>query len=105
MTKRKSVSKKVSKKTKRRLSLISLITIVVFSAFLFNVWNNFSQVISKKNEAKHLRSEISRLEDEEVHLKVEVEKLNDPEYVARYARERFLYSKEGEFTIKIPGTR
>jgi len=104
MTKRVS-KKKVSKKTRRRLSLIVLVTIVIFIMFSFNIWKMFSQVMSKKSEAEYLRSEISRLEDEEGYLKVEVEKLNDPEYVARYARERYLYSKDGEFTIKIPETQ
>ena len=32
---------------------------------------------------------------------MEVEKLKDPDYVARYAREQFLYSKDGEFNIRI----
>lgn len=73
-------------------------------AFVINLWKMFSQVISKNKEAVFLRSEIERLEEEEAYLKIEVEKLNDPEYVARYARERFLYSKDGEFTIKIPET-
>jgi cell division protein DivIC len=104
MTKRVS-KKKISKKTKRRLSLIALATIVIFFMLSFNTWKILSQIISKKNEAEYLKNEISRLEDEEVYLKVEVEKLNDPEYVARYAREKYLYSKDGEFTIKIPETR
>ena len=28
-------------------------------------------------------------------------KLQDPEYVAKYAREKYLYSKDGELIIKI----
>ena len=38
---------------------------------------------------------------EEEYLNMEVEKLKDPDYVARYAREQFLYSKDGEFNIRI----
>ena len=34
-------------------------------------------------------------------LKVEVNKLKNPEYVAKYAREKFLYSKDNEYVIKI----
>lgn len=96
------MSKKITKKTKRRLFLIMVMTIVILLVFLINLWKMFSQVISKNNEAAFLRTEIDRLEKEEAYLKVEVEKLNDPEYVARYARERYLYSKDGEFTIRIP---
>ena len=34
-------------------------------------------------------------------LKREIEKLKNPEYLAKYARENFLYSKEGEYIIRI----
>lgn len=89
--------------SKRGLFLISLLAMTIFGGFSYNLWQIFSQVIVKNDEAKFLEAEMARLEDEEVHLKNEVEKLNDPDYVARYARERYLYSKDGEFTIRIPG--
>jgi cell division protein DivIC len=78
------------------------LTVAVFIAFSFNVWKLFSQVVAKNSEAIALRNEIKHLEDEEDYLNVEVEKLNDPDYVARYAREKYLYSKDGEFTIRLP---
>ena len=31
----------------------------------------------------------------------EIQKLRDPEYLARYAREHFLYSKDGEYIIRL----
>lgn len=96
------MTKKVTKQTKRRLLLITMLTLAIFLAFSFNLWKMLSQVFDKNKEAAFLTAEMSRLEDEEAHLKIEVEKLNDPDYVARYARERYLYSKDGEFTIRIP---
>ena len=33
---------------------------------------------------------------------MDVDKLQDPDYIARDAREKYLYSKDGEFIIKIP---
>lgn len=95
------MTKKVSKGAKRRWLLMSLITIIILSAFSLNIYDVFSKVIIKNNEALSLKREIKRLADEEQYLKVEVEKLNDPDYVARYARERYLYSRNGEFTIRI----
>jgi cell division protein FtsB len=96
------MAKKVTKQTKRRLFLITLITITISVAFLYNVWSLFSKVMEKNEEATFLATEMARLKDEEDYLKVEVEKFNDPDYVARYARERYLFSKDGEFTIRIP---
>ena len=34
-------------------------------------------------------------------LETDVKKLQDPDYVAKYAREKYLYSKDGELIIKI----
>jgi cell division protein DivIC len=96
------MKKKITSKTKRRLFLIFSLTLAVLIAFSFNVWKLFSQVIDKNSEAIALKEKIKQLEDEEAYLNVEVEKLNDPDYIARYARERYLYSKDGEFTIKLP---
>ncbi|HHX16341.1 MAG TPA: hypothetical protein GX725_00290 [Mollicutes bacterium] len=96
------MARRITKRTKRRLSIIFLVTIVVLITFILNVGKLFFQIIEKKNEEKFLIGELKRLEDEEAYLKVEVEKLNNPDYVARYARERLLYSKDGEFIIRIP---
>lgn len=38
---------------------------------------------------------------DEAELKSEINKLQDPEYMARYAREKYLYSKKDEIIIKI----
>ena len=42
------------------------------------------------------------MKQKEEKLNSDVEKLKNPEYVARYLREKFLYSKEGEYIIRIP---
>jgi len=96
------MAKKITKPTKRRLFLIMILTLAIVLAFSYNLWTMISQVMEKNSEAADLRKQMNHLEDEEDYLKVEVEKLNDPDYVARYARERYLYSKDGEFTIRIP---
>ena len=41
-----------------------------------------------------------KLNEEEV-LNDEISKLEDPEYLAKYAREKYLYSKKDEIIIKI----
>ena len=43
-----------------------------------------------------------KLKDKEDELNNTVTKLQDPDYVARYAREKYLYSKDGEIIIRIP---
>ena len=74
------------------------VNITLLLVNLFSVWN---QLILKHKEKEFYTQELSKLKEEEEYLNMEVEKLKDPDYVARYAREQFLYSKDGEFNIRI----
>ena len=40
--------------------------------------------------------------EKEDELKVDASKLQDPDYIARYAREKYSYSKDGEIILRIP---
>ena len=48
-----------------------------------------------------LELQLSSLQNNEETLKVDIQKLKDPEYIAKYARENYMYSKDGEYIIKI----
>ena len=78
--------------------VISIAAIGYFFVTLFSYTYNY---ISLRAEEKKLQNELVALQDEKANLKIEIEKLNDPEYVARYAKENFLYSADGEYVIKI----
>ena len=45
---------------------------------------------------------MASLEEEEENLNNEIKKLQDSDYLARYAREKYFYSKNGELIIRIP---
>lgn len=95
------MSRKITKKSKRRVILISIFTISLISLLLVNIFSVWKQLLKKSEEKAFYTKELNRLQEEEEYLKVEVEKLKDPDYVARYAREQYLYSKDGEFNIRI----
>ena len=65
-------------------------------------FSDWSQILENKREVKVLSEEYKELQEAESSLESEVTKLQDPEYIARYAREKFLYSKEGEIILRIP---
>lgn len=93
--------KRATKKDKRRILVLILFLIpllVVFISNMFKYWSQIYQNIKDKRELEIAYKEI--LEKEEI-LKSEITKLQDPEYVSRYAREKYLYSKKGEIIIKI----
>lgn len=94
--------RKITKKTKRRILLVCIITIGLISLLLINIFSVWKQIFDKRKEKEFYTEELATLKEEEKYLKLEVDKLQDPDYVARYAREQYLYSKDGEFNIRIP---
>ena len=62
---------------------------------------NLKRVSDMKKELNSLEKEkISLLEEEEA-IQADIKRLSDPLYVARYAREKYFYSKEGEIILRI----
>ena len=93
--------KKLSKKTKLRVTFLVICLII---ACVFCVSSSFSyitQIIRTKNQIEDLKITYNERLDDEEELKDEINKLQDPEYMAKYAREKYLYSKKDEIIIKI----
>lgn len=95
------MTKKVSKKSKRRLMTFGLLSIFAIGYFCFTLFGYIYNYIKLTNEEKVLQEQLSSLQQEKYELKIEIQKLNDPNYAIRYAKEKFLYSSDGEYIIKI----
>lgn len=99
------MAKKVSKKSKRRLILFgipSVIVIIYFAVTFITYTSNYNALLK---EEKALKTKLSSLLEEKKNLKGEIQKLNDPNYIVRYAKEYYLYSKDGEYVIKLDGNK
>ena len=94
--------KKVSKKAKRRMFLFFIFFGLIISMLSYNLFSNFKSILEMKKEKVYLEEKIKELKDEEDKLNSDIKKLEDPTYIARYAREKYLYSKDGELIIRIP---
>lgn len=93
--------RRMTKGDKRRLTVLLCIFVPLLTVFVSNMFSYWSSIFSNIKEKKDLESSyMTKLEEEEL-LKSEIQKLQDDEYVARYAREKYLYSKNGELIIKI----
>lgn len=90
------------KKIKRKLFFIAIIYIIIGSVLIENIASTSYQIFLKYKEKKEFTQKIEKLKEEEEELKGQVTKLQDPDYVARYAREKYLFSKDGEIIIRIP---
>ena len=86
---------------KRRLLVFGTISIVIIIAFIFSTSNYIKTLNSLNNETNKLNGLLEELQEHGDDLKIEINKLQDPEYIAKYARENYDYSKEDEIIIKI----
>lgn len=68
-------------------------TVASFSYYVYKIY-------SLKKEEQTLLHELEGLKDEEDNLQTDIEKFQNPDYLARYARENYHYSKDGELVIQ-----
>ena len=94
-------TRRISKSTKRRLRVFGILSLVCILYFIFCLGFELYKVHELKLEEKQLKEEYESLKKEAEELEVEIDELNDPEYLAKYARENYLYSKDGEYIIKL----
>lgn len=99
--KSKKLSKSKIKKT-RRVLFLGVGSLIIIVAMTFTIGRYWVEIFDKYKEKKELEEQLAQLKDKEDELRLDASKLQDPDYVARYAREKYLYSKDGEFIIKIP---
>lgn len=93
--------KKISKVVQHRLSILFPLSIFIFVTCLWTVGSYAYNIYSLKKEEAALREELKNLTNEEESLNDEIIKLKDPDYIAKYARENYFYTKKGEYVIKI----
>ncbi len=89
-------------KKKRRMFFLGISSVIVIVVMTFTIGKYWVEIYEKYQEKKELDKKLIALKEEEERLKVDADKLQDPDYIARYAREKYLYSKDGEFILKIP---
>lgn len=90
------------KHIKRKLVLVTLVFLVVGGILLKSIVQTSIQIYDKRKEKKEFTQMLEDLKEKENELNSTVTKLQNPDYVARYAREKYLYSKDGEIIIRIP---
>ncbi len=96
------MKKGTSKKTKRRIRLLSITIFILIGVIFASTFNDLTQIFQNKNEISVLTKEYNTLLHDEESLQSEITKLQDSDYVARYAREKYLYSLPDEVIIKLP---
>lgn len=97
----KKSSRKLKRKRVRRIIFVTLGCFAINTYVLYSVGSTLKDVQNMKKEDKELNVKLDDLKDKEEVLKSEVKKLKDPVYIAKYAREKFLYSGDNEYIIRM----
>lgn len=93
--------RKKTKKDKRRILFSFVICCFLAGYLCVTTIESWSRIIHNKGIEKSLKDKQKKLLATEEILRSDITKLEDPDYVARYAREKFLYSGEGEIVFKF----
>ena len=100
------MSSKANKKTtskvhRRRFLILGTFSIIVIAFTTYTTGKYWVEIYNKYPENKQLKQDLKKLKKKEAALKADVNKMQDADYIARYAREKYLYSKDGEFILNI----
>lgn len=93
--------KKIPKASKKRLVVFGTLSVIIIGYFVFLLGYNIYKIYNLRKEQQTLSENYTNLKKEEKELRNEIDKLQDEDYIARYARENYSYSKDGEYIIKI----
>lgn len=97
-----SKRKRKAKKQAFRIVVFGSVCLIIIGGILTTITTVWIEIFAKYKEKEELEDKILALKQEEEELSIDVERLQDPEYVARYLREKYFYSKNGEYIIRIP---
>ena len=98
----------MAKKKKRKTSKSKIrifVSLIVFGAVTatlgYNCFTNIMKIHEMKKEKKELESKLIVLQEEKEILETDILKLEDPDYIAKYVREKYFYSKDGELILRL----
>lgn len=89
-----------TKKEKKRLFLITITIILLLVVLVGSVYKDWQQIMQNRKLENELNLKYQSLLDEEEKLNAEIIKLGDENYLARYAKEKFLLSAPGDTIIQ-----
>lgn len=92
---------KYTVKTKGRMLIIFIFFGAIISTLGYTFFHDLRRIHDMSKEKNELVMEKEKLLEEEEATMADIKRLSEPEYIARYAREKYLYSKEGEIILRI----
>lgn len=95
-TTKQTTRKKISKKKRRMRNILSVFLIMIASLLTYKSAQEVLTTIQLHQEISSTNLQIEELQDQQAKLEEQKKKFEDEEYIKRYARGKYLMSKEGE---------
>lgn len=88
-------------KTASKIVVMFLFFCTVILTLSYTLVHNLYQINDLKKELETLEEKKMLLLEQEATIEADIKKLSDPLYIARYAREKYLYSRDGEIILRF----
>ena len=98
----KSPNNYVKKVHRRRMAVIGIIfavIVIVFGVHIFSAHQTYANTVEQIEISKKKLSSQKEIQSD---LKLEVNQLHDTNYIEKYIREKYMYSKPGEQIYNLP---
>lgn len=91
-------------KNRIRKTVKPMIFMLAGCAMMWILFSSAMTTFSRQEDIARLEKEVKAIEKEKAALENQVELLNDDDYVTRYARENYVFTREGEKVVILPET-
>lgn len=87
---------------RRRILLIGIIFVIVLTVFGVQIFNAHRTYTNTMEQIEVSKQKLSKQKSTQQDLKLEVSQLHDTNYLEKYIREKYMYSKPGEQIYNLP---
>ena len=93
--------KRKASKHKIRFFFAFVVFFGVTAVLGYNLFSNIMSIKRMEIEKKELSDKMVSLQEEKKVLESDIKKLEDSDYIAKYVREKYFYSKDGELILRM----
>ncbi|PMD68103.1 FtsB family cell division protein [Companilactobacillus nuruki] len=87
---------------RRRIMMIGIIFVVILAVFGVQIFNSHRTYANTVQQIEISKQKLAKQKSMQSDLKLEVSQLHDTNYLEKYIREKYMYSKPGEQVYNLP---
>ncbi|WP_338231939.1 FtsB family cell division protein [Companilactobacillus muriivasis] len=92
----------VKKVHRRRMAMIGIVFAIILVVFGVQIFNSHRTYANTMEQIEISKQKLDKQKSTQRDLKLEVSQLRDTNYIEKYIREKYMYSKPGEQIYNLP---